>query len=239
MKRHFGLTSVLIFCAIFFLLLDSNLKQAAHIDYVRWEESGMREYEQSKELYIFIDLTQKTLHLFKNGEIIKQYRVAIGTAESPSPIGIFRITEKGKWGKNFGGRWLGLNVPWGTYGIHGTTKPNSIGRAASHGCIRMKNMDVTELYELVKHGTIVEIYGGPFGPFGKGFRRLHPGDTGADVMEVQRSLKRLGYYKGQLSGYYGTDTEKALNAFQKDNKLAISNIIDEKMYKELGIILQE
>jgi hypothetical protein len=134
---------------------------------------------------------------------------------------------------------MGLNVPWGIYGIHGTTRPGSIGRAASHGCIRMRNRDIVELYRLVKHGTVVEIYGGPFGPFGKGVRELHPGDTGADVMEVQRNLQFKGYYKGYLSGYYSVGTERALNSFQKACKLPISNVIDYKMYEKLDILLQE
>ncbi|MDD4504195.1 MAG: L,D-transpeptidase family protein [Clostridiaceae bacterium] len=199
----------------------------------------MREYNESKELFIFIDLTKRTLFFFKDGEQIKKYNIAIGTKENPSPIGVFRIIEKGKWGKGFGGRWMGMNVPWGVYGIHGTTKPSSIGRAASHGCIRMRNGDVIELYELVKYGTAVEVYGGPFGPFGKGFRKLYPGDSGADVMEVQRNLKFKGYYKGYLSGCYSVDMERALNAFQKANNLTISNVIDAKMYESLGIVLTE
>jgi peptidoglycan hydrolase-like protein with peptidoglycan-binding domain len=86
---------------------------------------------------------------------------------------------------------------------------------------------------------VVELYGGPFGPFGKGFRKLHPGDSGADVMEVQRNLKMKGYYKGYLSGYYSMDMERALNKFQKDNNLLISNIINVDMYEKLGILLTE
>lgn len=239
MKRYTVLIVLLVLSMLFLLFTDTNIRQSARIDYIRWEESCMREYSQSSELYIFIDLTQKALYFFKNGEQVKKYTVAIGTAENPSPIGIFTVVEKGRWGKSFGGRWLGLNVPWGTYGIHGTTKPGSIGRAASHGCIRMRNGDIVELYKMVKHGTIVEIYGGPFGPFGKGFRRLHPGDTGADVLEVQKNLKLKGYYKGYLSGYYSKATERALNAFQKDKKLPITNIIDNKLYERLGIVLLE
>jgi murein L,D-transpeptidase YcbB/YkuD len=131
------------------------------------------------------------------------------------------------------------HLGWGVYGIHGTTRPDSIGRAASHGCIRMRNGSAAELYELVKYGTVVEIYGGPFGPFGKGFRELHPGDTGADVMEVQRNLQMKGYFNGPISGYYGVATEKALNSFQKAANLPISNAIDAKMYESLGIILEE
>jgi lipoprotein-anchoring transpeptidase ErfK/SrfK len=45
------------------------------------------------------------------------------------------------------------------YGIHGTNRPASIGRNASHGCIRMRNRDVEELFEMVSVGDAVELYG--------------------------------------------------------------------------------
>jgi hypothetical protein len=73
----------------------------------------MKEYNESKGLFIFIDLTKRKLYLFKDGEQVKKYTVAIGTKENPSPIGIFKVIEKGDWGKGFGGSWMGLNVPWG------------------------------------------------------------------------------------------------------------------------------
>jgi lipoprotein-anchoring transpeptidase ErfK/SrfK len=44
------------------------------------------------------------------------------------------------------------------YGIHGTNVPGSIGKAASHGCIRMRNHDVEELFELVGVGVTVELH---------------------------------------------------------------------------------
>ena len=239
LKKFVWIIAIYFLITLIFSMVKSNNIESVQTDYILWEESCIREYIESKELYIFIDLTQRKLFFFKNGEQVKKYNIAIGAKENPSPIGVFRVIEKGDWGKGFGGSWMGLNVPWGSYGIHGTTRPDSIGRAASHGCIRMRNKDVAELYKLVKHGTIVEIYGGPFGPFGKGFRELHPGDTGADVMEVQRKLKLKGYYKGYLSGYYGVAMEKALNSFQKASSLPISNVIDAKMYERLGIILEE
>ena len=239
MKGILRLTLILALIAAFLSIIDLGKRQVVQTDYILWEESCIREFNESEELYIFIDLTKRTLFLFKNGEQIKKYNIAIGTKKNPSPIGVFRIIEKGKWGKGFGGRWMGLNVPWGVYGIHGTTIPDSIGRAASHGCIRMRRRDAAELYEYVKYGTVVEIYGGPFGPFGKGFRELYPGDSGADVMEVQRNLKLKGYYKGNLSGYYCTATERALNNFQRAGNFPISNVIDKKMYERLGIILAE
>lgn len=228
-----------VFAAAVLLIQDSGKRHDLQADRILADKRYTAVYGEGKEPYIYIDLTKRTLYLFKDREQIKKYRIAVGTSKNPSPVGVFRIVEKGYWGKSFGGRWMGLDVPWGTYGIHGTTKPDSIGRAASHGCIRMRNKDAEELYKLVKKGTVVEIYGGPFGPFGKGFRVLHPGDAGADVMEVQKILKLKGYYKGSLNGYYGVDMEKALNNFQKAKKLPVSNIIDIKMYKKLGIILEE
>ncbi len=238
LKGILSLVLILVI-ATFFTVPGSGKMHTALEDYIIREESCIREFRESEDLFVFVDLNKRILFLFKNGEQIKKYRIATGTGESPSPIGVFRVVEKGKWGKGFGGRWMGLNVSWGIYGIHGTTTPESIGRAASHGCIRMRSRDAAELYEYVRYGTVVEMYGGPFGPFGKGFRELHPGDSGADVMEVQRNLRLKGYYKGSLSGYYCTATERALNSFQRAGNLPVSNVIDNRMYERLGIILSE
>jgi hypothetical protein len=52
---------------------------------------------------------------------------------------------------------MGLSVKG--YGIHGTNNPGSIGHNASHGCIRMKNHDVEELFQMVAVGDRVELHG--------------------------------------------------------------------------------
>ena len=44
------------------------------------------------------------------------------------------------------------------YGIHGTDHPESIGHAASHGCVRLRNEDIEKLYDMVPVGTVVYIY---------------------------------------------------------------------------------
>ena len=56
-----------------------------------------------------------------------------------------------------GTRWLGLNRK--SYGIHGTNEPRSIGRNASHGCVRMRNRDVEDLFARVAVGDVVELHG--------------------------------------------------------------------------------
>ena len=89
---------------------------------------------------------------------------------------------------------FGLNVPWGSFGIHGTLNPYSVGWASSHGCIRMNNKDVAELYKIVSVGTKVTIVDGVYGPFGKGLRNLKSGMYGADVLEIQKKLKESGFF---------------------------------------------
>jgi lipoprotein-anchoring transpeptidase ErfK/SrfK len=112
---------------------------------------------------ILIDINAKMLYVVQDDNIIKKYPVATGKPDTPSPIGDFTIIQKERWGEGFGSAWLGLDVPWGKYGIHGTTRPGSIGHAASHGCIRMRNRDIDGLYKLVKVGTPVKIVGGMYG----------------------------------------------------------------------------
>lgn len=132
---------------------------------------------------------------------------------------------------------MGINVPWGTYGIHGTVYPSSIGRNSSHGCIRMKNEDVEELYKITPIGTKVIINGGAFGNFGSGIRRIKPGDRGNDVLEIQKLLQKKGYYKINPNGIYGKYMEESVHKFQKDNKLQIENDLGSSFYNKLGIKL--
>ncbi|HEX2924971.1 MAG TPA: L,D-transpeptidase family protein [Ruminiclostridium sp.] len=185
-------------------------------------------------LLILVHIDEKTLYLFENEKCIKKYPIASGKPGWPSPIGEWKIVEKSQWGKGFGGRWLGLNVRWGNYGIHGTQDEASIGRPASHGCIRMYNKDIKELYDIVPMGTAVVIRNGPFGPFGTGFRKLMPGDRGADVLAVQERLKRLGFFRGYESGIYEDDLKEALFKFQRTNNLKVKYTITKPDYNAMG-----
>jgi len=131
---------------------------------------------------------------------------------------------------------MGLDVPWGTYGIHGTTEPESIGSSASHGCIRMYSKHVKELYNMVTYGTPVVIVNGPFGPFGQGFCNINPGDRGADVMAIQERLLKLGFFKGYVSGIYDDELQYAIHKFQKSNGLQMKNTITKKDWNTMGFI---
>jgi hypothetical protein len=192
-----------------------------------------------KNISILVDISEERLYLIDTEKniILKKYTIASGKSETPSPVGTWKVISMGKWSGGFGTRWIGLNVPWGIFGIHGTNRPNSIGDEASHGCIRMQNKDIEELYEYVSLEMIVCIYAGPYGPFEKGLVTLKPGDRGADVLEVQRKMKEKDYYPGNLDGIYGEGMKQYVIKFRKDNKLTISHNIDSEFYEKLGIEL--
>lgn len=190
--------------------------------------------KNDSEYFILIYIEDKRLYLYENNKCIQDYPIASGKPGWPSPIGQWKIVEKGVWGEEFGGYWLGLNVFWGKYGIHGTCQEDSIGRAVSHGCIRMFHNDVKELYDIVPIGTSVFINGGPYGFFGTGFRALIPGDRGADVLEVQKRLKEIGYFKGKVSGIYEDDLKNALYEFQKNKRLKVKYTITDEDYHAMG-----
>lgn len=210
-----------IFLAFFFM--GSGIRTS-------WAANPMPE-----RISIIIDMDRLTLTLFDNGEPFRQFPVAMGKYETPTPVGNWKIASQDTNPPDvMGTRWLGLNIPYGQYGIHGTNAPHSIGSFASHGCIRMHNSHVEEIFPFVIPGTPVTIIGTPFGAPGTLPSVLKFGDRGPDVLEVQRALKRLGYLKWTPDGFWGQGTEKAVKKFREDNGLTGTNIVNDKVYKLLG-----
>ena len=133
---------------------------------------------------ILVSIADRKLAVLEDGNILKIFPVAVGASVTPSPAGAFQIVNRlvnpgyfhpgivippGKTNP-LGPRWIGLNQKG--YGIHGTNEPSSIGKAASHGCIRLRNRDIQELFVMVRVGDVVgilserdplttEIFGGP------------------------------------------------------------------------------
>lgn len=105
---------------------------------------------------IIVNVSAKRLTVYRNGSIYREYIVATGKPETPTPIGVFEIINKEiDPGGPYGTRWLGLSARG--YGIHGTNNPASIGTAASNGCIRMYNEDIEALFDMTVVGTPVRI----------------------------------------------------------------------------------
>ncbi|TLS36161.1 L,D-transpeptidase family protein [Pseudalkalibacillus caeni] len=186
---------------------------------------------------IYVDLWTNQLFVIKKEKVIRKFNIAPGNENSPTPIGIFEVTDKSKsWGGGFGTRWLGLNVPWGKFGIHGTNRPELIGRNVSSGCVRMRNKDVEQLYEMVPVGTKVEIAGPILGE-GKGeLKSLSVGSKGNLVQLVQQRLKAAGYYHGNADGVFGNGTKQAVKKYQKENNLPQTGSITSVEYRELGLL---
>ena len=194
---------------------------------------------QSAEYSIFVDVEESKLYLLEDGEIVKEYKCSGGKWSTPSPIGTWQIVQKAKWGEGFGGSWLGFNVPWGNFGIHGTLNPNSLGWPSSHGCIRMNNDEVAELYKIIPTGTKITIVDGPYGAFGKGFRHLKSGMYGSDVMEIQKKLKKLGFFTGTPNGKFGAETELAVQRYCRKNGLYVRKTIDIELQQHMEFKLIE
>lgn len=189
---------------------------------------------------IHVDVEQKRLTLFRADAMIKAYTIATGAWDTPTPVGVFTITHRFSGQMcGFGTCFLGLNVPWGNYGIHGTDKPESIGYNASHGCIRMKVADAEELYALVPNGTKVVIDCGPWGELGGTLRTLKNGDRSAAVRAVQRKLRALGFYHGWPDGVFGDGTQKAVDAARRVYGLPANGLVDWALYHKLGLSVFE
>lgn len=188
---------------------------------------------------IHVDVEAKCLTLWQDDVLMKQYTVATGAWDTPTPLGVFTITSRfaGEM-SGFGTCFLGLNVPWGNYGIHGTNKPESIGHSASHGCIRMRVKDAEELYATVPNGTRVVIECGPYGELGVSLRPLQSGDRNSMVRAVQRKLRALGYYHGWPDGVYGPGMEAAVAAARKAYHLPPGHV-DWAFYQAIGLTLFE
>ena len=110
------------------------------------------------------------LRLYQHGELVRRFPVAIGTRDTPTPGGTFYLKEllrppdpDGDYGpyayglSGFSNVLTSYNGGDGVIGIHGTNDPSSVGRDVSHGCIRLRNADVTYLAKRLPLGTPVRI----------------------------------------------------------------------------------
>ena len=129
-----------------------------------------------------IDIKTSMLSVYDDGRLIAAYPVTIGSEQTESPVGDWKVRgvakmpnfrhdkamlNKGERSGDFhmlppgpnnpvGVIWIALNKKG--IGLHGTNNPDSIGRSASHGCVRLANWDVIRLAGKVKTGVPVEIH---------------------------------------------------------------------------------
>ncbi|SEN72052.1 L,D-transpeptidase family protein [Lihuaxuella thermophila] len=193
--------------------------------------------DHQTDVWILIDLWKRRLYVMEGSQVKKEFIIGVGKEQTPTPIGKWRISDKSRnWGGGFGPCWLGLNIPWGRYGIHGTNRPGSVGKDSSHGCIRLLNTDIVQLYQMVPVGTRVEVVGPMLGRDEWQLKKLVRGDRGTLVMLIQHRLLSAGYYQGQPDGIFGKGLEDAVKKFQQDHRLPVTGQIQFREYVELGLI---
>ena len=112
--------------------------------------------------------------VYRGTTMLAKYPIAVGKAGWETPIGDFKVLtkEENPIFKSFktgmiieagpdnplGVRWIGIWTDGKTQlGFHGTDQPELIGKAVSHGCMRMHNKDVVALYKFVEMGTVVKV----------------------------------------------------------------------------------
>lgn len=118
---------------------------------------------------IVIDLSERQLVVYRRGRWIESYPVAIGRPGLDTPTGFFFVNQKLRppaRGGPYGVLALGISAfqpalpNWpegGPVAIHGTNEPHLIGKAVSHGCVRMHNRDILDVSEMVPAGSPVVI----------------------------------------------------------------------------------
>lgn len=142
--------------------------------------------EDDFDQILLVRIGENKLYLYENGRIARQWTVATGQPEYMTPTGLYEVTElryeptwvnpaPDTWGKDLPDSIPpGPNNPLGVRAInwsapairfHGTSAEYSLGYNASHGCVRMANSDVIDLYDVVEVGTpIVSLVAGPLKP---------------------------------------------------------------------------
>lgn len=125
-----------------------------------------------------VDISERRLYVSRDGEVVETYPVAVGRRSNPTPTGTFRTGRiewdpdwtppPREWARGLKPRKAGdprnpmqgvkiyFREPW--YYIHGTNDPESVGTAASHGCVRMRPEDAVAIARLIeKNGGSVTL----------------------------------------------------------------------------------
>jgi len=137
-------------------------------------DGSLADEDLAKDNRLVLSLRSRTVYLYQGDVLLSSYPVAVGTAATPTPQGEFTVSKmvenpiwQSPWtgeihepGPNsaLGLRWIEFtSTDAGAFGFHGTPTVDSIGYAASNGCVRMYNEDVVALFSQVRVGTPVSI----------------------------------------------------------------------------------
>jgi lipoprotein-anchoring transpeptidase ErfK/SrfK len=118
---------------------------------------------------LVVDLSKKQMLLYQGCTVVSKYKVAIGKPSTPTPTGRFYLTGLFQAARTsaYGpyafstSAFSKVLTDWpfgGIVGLHGTNDNSSIGRAVTHGCLRVFNKDITRLANAIPVGTPIDIH---------------------------------------------------------------------------------
>lgn len=176
---------------------------------------ALRDLKQKYE--VVLNIASRKVILYDNNEAVKEYPVGVGTSINPTPLGKFKIVRRiynPAWVNPYrqskviapgeknpiGQYWLGfaMNKKSQEFGFHATNELSSVGKASTHGCIRLYPADMKELFSLIKIGTPVQVIYNPIEVKeyeNKLFVRAYP-----DVYNYMTDGEYIKFAKSQLSG---------------------------------------
>lgn len=187
--------------------------------------------EPAGEVRVEVFLDRLELKVYRGEKLLGTFPVAIGRPETPTPPGEWRVRDKMvNPGGPFGTRWIGLDAVGGSYGIHGTDRPWSIGQTVSNGCVRMFNEDVERLFDLVRPGTMVVIHGSLPSRWPLPLER---GAVGLPVVALQKTLREHGFPAGRADGRFGPETERAVRGLEHFYGLQPDGKVEEVLHRIL------
>lgn len=147
-----------------------SYRQRQHID----AAADVADSEPATTVRLVVRLASRQLEVYEQDQRVKQYDVAIGKDDWQTPVGEFEVTQMQQqpaWqhpitkaviepgpDNPLGPRWIGFWQEDGSQiGFHGTYQEELVGQAVSHGCVRMRNSDIQDLYSRIQLGTPVSV----------------------------------------------------------------------------------
>jgi L,D-transpeptidase ErfK/SrfK len=127
-----------------------------------------------RQTRLVIRLQSRQLEFYEGENLISRYDIAVGQADWETPVGHFAVLDMRRnplWqhpitgeaiptgpDNPLGTRWIGFAYDDGYHiGIHGTNQEDLVGQAVSHGCVRMREADIQQVFEEIAIGTPITV----------------------------------------------------------------------------------
>lgn len=164
-----------LFLALWLLALPLQAREILSTpqEQIRFQQT----IQEQRGIRLYLDLKRRQLEVRDpQGNKLKVFPVAVGRPGWTTPKGEFQILKKitnptwehiftnqrfpaGQRGNPLGAYYLGFHtMGQDEFGFHGTNQPQSIGKAISHGCVRLFNKDIAILFPMVEVGTPLTVF---------------------------------------------------------------------------------